>query len=63
MRSSVDAATVSTHGSMWLTCPCGLGTDVLVLPADAATNAPAATALRNAVEVASVHGEVPPLIE
>ena len=63
MRSSVEAATVSTHGSMWLTWPWGLGTEVLVLPAEAATKVPAATALRKAVDVASVHGEVPPLIE
>ena len=57
--SLVDAATVSTQGSTWFDEPASGPS----LPAEAATNVPAATALRNATETESLHGETPPLIE
>ena len=58
-RLCVEAATVVTHGDRWLTVPAPGPS----LPAEAATNTPAAYASRNASSTGSVSGVVPPEIE
>src|SRR5262245_27323508 len=58
-RSWVDAAVLATHGERWLAVPAPGPS----LPADVATNTPAAYASRNASSTGSVNGCSPPEIE
>src|SRR5690606_21440562 len=58
-RVWVEAATVVTHGETWLT----VDAPGPLLPAEAATNTPAAYASRNASSTGSVNGLVPPEME
>src|SRR5262245_49713310 len=58
-RACVEAATVVTQGDRWLAVPAPGPS----LPADAATNTPAAYASRNASSTGSLNGVVPPEIE
>src|SRR6478735_6021352 len=58
-RVWVEAATVVTHGERWF----AVEAPGPSLPAEAATNTPAAYASRNASSTGSVDGSVPPEIE
>src|SRR5690606_3652764 len=58
-RFCVEAATVVTHGETWLT----VAAPGPSLPAEAATNTPAAYASRNASSTGSVNGLLPPEME
>src|SRR5688572_18306769 len=58
-RRCVEAATVVTQGERWLAVPA----PGPLLPAEVATNTPAAYASRNANSTGSVSGVVPPEIE